>query len=73
MTVTVPLRLPTALGVNVTRMVQLLPGASAAPQSPVPALTRWKSPLTVMLVMASGAPPLLVSVRSCGALVVPTI
>src|SRR3982074_2656123 len=66
-----PVRLPVALGLKVTPMVQLAPAARLLPQ--VLLLTR-KSPLEVMLVMpsASVAAPVLLKVTVCGALVVPT-
>src|SRR5438128_5108384 len=66
--VRVPVRAPSAVGLNVTVIVQLAPADTLAPQSFV-----WvKSPVIVTLVIASGALPLLVSVMLCGGLVVPT-
>ena len=52
-TVKVPLRVPVAVGVNVTLIAQLAPAASVPPQ-----LLVWaKSPLTPMLEMVSAAEP----------------
>src|SRR5947209_6341784 len=56
-----PLRVPVATGVNVTAMLQLAPAATDVPQL----FTAAKSPLGVMLVIASGSPPVLVSDTSC--------
>src|SRR3982074_1099636 len=66
-----PVRLPVALGLKVTPMVQLAPATRLLPQ--VLLLTR-KSPLAAMLVIpsASVASPVLVKVTVCGAPVVPT-
>lgn len=63
-----PLRAPAAVGVKVTLMVQLAAAARVAPQVVVLA----KSPLMPMLAMFSVAPPLLVRVTVCAALVLPT-
>lgn len=66
--VRVPVRVPLAVGVKVTLIVQLPLTANEAPQ-----LLVWaKSPLVAMLVMVSAAVPLLVSVTVCAAEVVPT-
>jgi hypothetical protein len=66
--VTDPVRTLAAVGLNVTVTVQLAPAATEPPHELV-----WaKSPDAVMLVIASAAPPLLVSVNVCGALVVCT-
>jgi len=51
--------------------VQLLPAASDVPQLPSPA--RTKSPLTVTLLIVKVVLPLLVSVETFEALVVPTV
>jgi len=66
---TAPVRVPVAVGVNVTLMVQEAPAATELPQVFVSA----KSPLAVMLVMLNVPLPVLVSVEDWGALVVPTI
>ena len=71
LTVTVPVRVPVAVGVKFTLIVQLLPAASEVPQLPSPA--RTKSPLTVTLLIVKVVLPLLVRVESCAALVVPTV
>src|SRR5713226_4780622 len=64
----VPLRLPDAVGVNVTLMVQFAPAVTELPQ-----LLVWaKSPLAETLVRFSEALPVLESVTDCAALVVPT-
>lgn len=61
-----PVRLPVALGWKVMLMVQFAPAARLLPQ-----LFVWaKSPVTVMLLMASAAVPLLVRVAICATLVV---
>ena len=68
MMVTAPLRVPVAVGVKVTLMVQLAPAATVAPQVFV-----WvKSPLAAMLLMLSVALPGLVSVTLWAGLVLPT-
>src|SRR3989454_3839805 len=70
------LRIPVASGVKLTLIVQLAPGATEpAPLGQVLPAAKAKSaacaPVMVMLVRFSGAPPLLVSVTFCAALVVP--
>src|SRR5260370_9051623 len=65
----VPVRLPDAVGVNVTLMVQLAPAATELPQ----VLVWAKSPLAETLVRFSEALPVLESVTDCAALVVPTV
>src|SRR5438128_1866087 len=70
-------RTPGASGVKLTLIVQLAPGATEpAPVGQVLPAAKAKSaacaPVMVMLVRLSGAPPLLVSVTFCAALVVPT-
>jgi len=67
--VIVPGRLPVAVGVNVTLMVQLAPAATELPQVLVWAYCA----LAAMLVTLSAAVPVLVSVTVCAALVVFTI
>src|SRR5207302_1207676 len=74
---TVAARAPVAAGVKLTLIVQLAPGATEpAPVGQVLPAAKAKSaacaPVMVMLVRFSGAPPLLVSVTFCAALVVPT-
>ena len=68
MTVNAAVRVPVCVDVNVTAMLQLAPAARLLPQPFVCA----KSPLAAMLLMVRGAPPLLVNVTDCAALVVPT-
>ena len=64
----VPARVPVAVGVKVTLIRQLAPEASEAPQ-----LLDWaKSPLAAMLVTLNVALPTLASARVCGALELPT-
>src|SRR2546426_317426 len=75
--VTVAVRAPVAAGVKLMLIVQLAPGATEpAPVWQVLPAAKAKSaacaPEMVMLVRFSGVPPLLVSVRFCAALVVPT-
>src|SRR3989442_379994 len=75
--VTVAVRAPVAAGVKLMLIVQLAPGATEpAPVGQVLPAAKAKSaacaPVMVMLVRFSGAPPLLVSVTFCAALVVPT-
>src|SRR5437870_2494121 len=70
-------RAPGAAGVKLTLIVQLAPGATEpAPLGQVLPAAKAKSaacaPVMVMPVRFSGAPPLLVSVTFCAALVVPT-
>ncbi len=67
-TVTVPLRVPVAVGLKVTEIVQLAPAATLVPQVFVCA----KSPLTPMLARLSVAVPVLLSVTVMGALAVLT-
>jgi len=69
--VTVPVRVPAAVGVNFTLMVQLAPAATELPQVPSP--PNAKSPLiTKLLLNVRVELPVLVSVENCTALVVPT-
>ena len=69
--VTVPVRVPAAVGVNFTLIVQLAPAATELPQVPSPA--NAKSPLmTKLLLNVSVELPVLVTVTNCVALVVPT-
>src|SRR5207245_1372923 len=69
--------IPVATGVKLTLIVQLAPRATElAPVGQVLPAAKAKSaacaPVMVMLVRFSGAPPLLVRVTFCAALVVPT-
>lgn len=67
-TVSVPFRLPRAVGVNPMLIVQLLPALSVLPQ-----LLAWlKSPVTLMLLITSVAVPGLLKVTVCAALETPT-
>src|SRR5208282_1016136 len=66
--VTVPVRLPVVFGASVTLMAQLAPAVSVAPQ----VLVSAKFALTAILVIVSGAVPVLVSVMSRGSLVEPS-
>lgn len=61
-----PVRCPETVGVKVTAIVQVAPGASAEPQ----VLDCAKSPEAVIEEMVAAAAPLLVSVIVCGGLVV---
>ena len=63
---------PTAVGLNVTVIVQFPPPATLDPQLLVSAKSPGSAPMIVMLVMLSGALPELLNVTFCGALVVPT-
>jgi hypothetical protein len=74
-TVTLPVRAPRAVGVKVTLMVQEAFVASVL--DPVGQLLNWAKsptlvPLSAMLLMLSGAAPVLVTVIVCAAVVVPT-
>jgi hypothetical protein len=71
--VTIPLRVPVAVGVKVTLKAQLTPGASAA--GSVPQVFVWAKsapfvPATAIAVIVKGPSPLFVSVTCCGGLVV---
>ncbi len=64
-----PVRLPRAVGLKTTLMVQLVPALSDVPQ-----LLVWlKSPAAVRAEMESAIFPLLVSVTACDAVDVPTV
>jgi hypothetical protein len=67
--VTAPVRVPVAVGVNLTLILQLDPAASDEPH----VVVSEKSPLAAMLVMVSDALPEFVSVTVCAVLVVPTV
>jgi hypothetical protein len=62
-----PVLVPPAIGLKVSEMVQLAPALTLVPQ----VLVWEKSPLAVMLEMASEALPVLVSVTVCAVLLVP--
>jgi len=62
--VRLPSRVPVAVGLKVTLIVQLAPAATLEPQ----VLVWAKSPLTPMLVMVNGPLPVLVSVTVCSVL-----
>ena len=66
--VSVPVRLPVAVGENVTLIAQLAPTTKLLPQ----VLVSTKSPLAVTLATAMSEAPVFVNVTDCGALVLPT-
>ena len=68
--VTLPVRVPVAVGLKLTLVVQLVPAASEVPQVPSPA--KAKSPLIVSPLIVMVVVPELASVENCAALVVPT-
>jgi hypothetical protein len=70
--VSVPVRVPPAVGVKVTLIVQLAPAATVDPQVLVSAKSLLFVPVIVILVMLTGVSSVLVSVTVCAALVVPT-
>jgi hypothetical protein len=70
--VTAATRLPAAVGLNVTLIVQLLPAATLAPHVLLSAKSPAFVPVTPMLVIARLLPPVLLSVTVCAALVLPT-
>ena len=65
-------RLPEAVGVNVTLIVQLLPAASELPHVVISAKSPGFVPVTATPAMLISAFPVLLSVTVCAALVVPT-
>ncbi len=69
-TARLPVRVPLAVGVNVTETEQLAPAARLVPH-PLPAT--WKSPEVVTEVIEIDDAVPLVSVALCAALVVPTV
>ena len=69
LTVRVPLRVPSAVGVNVTSISQLVRGAKLPGQSFVSA----KSPVMATPVIVSWSLPLLVRITVCAPLVVPCV
>ena len=72
-TISVPDRVPVAVGEKLMDTLQLVPAASVRPEQP--SLTSVKSrgfaPRVAALLMNSGAPPVLATVTDCAALVVP--
>ena len=71
--VRLPERLPVAVGVNVTLIVQLPPAPTGAlVLQAVPLAATAKSPVTATLVKVRDAVPLLVTVTALAALVVPS-
>src|ERR1035437_7343913 len=70
--VTIALRLPAAVGVNVTEMLQLPPAATLAPQVLVCAKSPAFVPVTPMLVIVRAPDPVLLSVTDWAVLVVLT-
>ena len=70
--VNTPVRVPTAVGVNATAIVQLDPAASSNPVlQVVPAGATTKSPLTAMLLNRRATLPVLVTIVVWLELVVP--
>jgi hypothetical protein len=69
---TLALRLPEAVGLNVTVMVQLAPAARLLGQVLVWAKSAALVPVMAILVMLSALVPVLVRVTACPVLVVPT-
>lgn len=71
---TLALRVPVAVGVNVTEIVQLFFGAIELPQVLVCPKSELFVPVTTRLLIVMVAPPLaLLRVITCAALVVPTV
>src|SRR5215472_658935 len=71
--VRVPVRVPVAAGVNVTLIAQDAPAATDVPQLFVCAKSLAFVPITAILVMLSGALPVLLNITACAPLVVPTV
>src|ERR1017187_3682190 len=69
--VTDALRLPAAVGVNVTEMLQFPPAATLAPQVLVCAKSPGLVPVTARLLIRRVAEPMLLRVTDWAALVVP--
>jgi hypothetical protein len=69
--VTAAVRLPPAVGLNVTLIVQLAPPATLPPHVFVSEKSPAFVPVTPMLEIDSG-PPVLLSVTTCAALALPT-
>ena len=70
--VTTPVRVPLAVGVNVTAIVQVPEAATGVEVEQVLPLPRAKSPLAVKALMFRALVPVFVSVTDCAAAVVPT-
>jgi hypothetical protein len=66
-------RVPVALGVNVTLIVQDAPAATDVPQLFVCAKSPVLVPVMAILVTLNAALPVLLNVTACAALVVPTV
>jgi hypothetical protein len=66
---TAPVLVPAVVGLKVTRMVQLAPATTPAPQ----VLVWEKSPLVLMLLMLSVALPVFLRVTLLALLLVPTL
>lgn len=71
--VSVAERLPVAVGVKVTVIVQLPPAATELPQVLFCPKSPGFVPVNPMLLIVSAAFPVLFKVKVCGLLVVPTI
>lgn len=71
-TLTLALRAPAAVGVNVTLMPQLLPAVNVPPHVVVRVKSPGLLPVMVMLEIVSVAPPVFVSVMVCGDVLTPT-
>src|SRR5256885_615882 len=67
-----PLRLPWAVGVNLTLIVQLAPAARVTVTPQVPSPAGEKSPLNVKALKPSVPPPVFVTVTNRTALEIPT-
>jgi len=65
-------RVPRPVGVNCTLMVQFEPAAKVAPHVVVRENSALLAPVNPMLLIVSGALPVLVRVTTCAELVVPT-
>ncbi len=66
------MRVPVAVGVKFTLIVQLAPAATELPQVPSPA--KWKSPLMAKLPLnVRDELPVLLRVTNCTVLVAPTV
>lgn len=68
--VTVPVAAPIVVGVNTTLIVHVAPAANVVPQVP-PAVALAKGEVTATVKPVKVAPPLLLTVSGCDALVVP--
>ena len=72
-TVSVPFRVPVAVGVNVTLMVQVAPAATLVPQLFVCPKSPPLVPVKPILLMVNATPLLFASVTPCAVLVVLTL